>query len=638
MAREFYTLDLETKSLDPAMADHAALEPWRRRQGKAIITSCDVYRPDGTVTQIVNRNADVFQKGLIKLLEELEGRIIYAHNATFDVAWLIAELQPERCGPIPDVIRKIKWRDSGLLVKWLINGQKAEFTRFSLSLANLVKTFLPNHPDTPSFLEMKAQGFKAGENEAYWLERGTMDVKMTHALVTELLPRVHQSMIIGLLTEFDCIVPIANSWITGFRICKEQLDSNEVYYRELKFSIAKKIGIDPAVFSSPKQLGHYLFNVLGLKPHSTTPSGNAGTSKEDLMWIEYKQRIAGNTQIADIVKLILEAKESATIYSKYVKTTYEALAHTGDGYIYSAPRIFGTYTGRMTYSNSTTSKDYDTDEKTKWKTSIAMHQIPRKAKRVRAMIKPPLGYKVGELDSAGQESRLMAIRSGDPVMLNIFKNDLNFHSMTGASIIGMEYETFEEHRKLEDGEGHYTEARQRGKLTNLACNFRIGGKALSEQAFVKYDVMIDIQTGNHLVKTFCTSYRGVPKYWDDVIYESRVNGYTEAFGGRRFKLTDWKTHRWGTESSAIMVPIQGSGASMKEIAISEMYKNFHDVTFALDLHDASFFYIKEDVIDTRFKEVERHFNSIDYMKYWGFKPPISLPYDGGFGKNFSEIK
>jgi len=638
MAREFFTLDLETKATDPAMSDHAGLEPWRLRQGKAMITSCDVYRPDGSVLQIVNKDPVEFKRQLIAALEELDDQVVYAHNATFDVAWLIAELQPERCGPIPDVIRRIHWRDSGLLTKWLINGQTAEFTHFSLSLANLVKTFLPEHPDTPDFLEMKAQGFKAGENEEYWLARGTADVKMTHALVAKLLPKVPSSMVIGLMTEFDCIVPIANSWITGFRINRKQLDENEVYYREMKDRIAKELGVSPAMFSSPKQLGNYLFNVLGLRPHSKTPSGNPGTSKEDLMWLEYKQRMAGNTEVADILKKILEAKESTTIYSKYVKTTYEALEHTGDGYIYSAPRIFGTYTGRMTYSNSTTSKDFETDTKSKWKTSIAMHQIPRKAKMVRAMLMPPEGYRVGELDAAGQESRLMAIRSGDPVMLNIFKNDLNFHSMTGASIIGMEYDSFEENRKLEDGEGHYTEARQRGKLTNLACNFRIGGKALSEQAFVKYDVMIDIQTGNHLVKTFCTSYRGVPKYWDDVIHESRVKGYTEAFGGRRFKLTDWQSHRWGTESSAIMVPIQGSGASMKEIAISEMYRNFHDVTFALDLHDASFFYIKEDVIEERFKQVESHLNAIDYRKYWNFELPIPLPYDGGFGEDFSSVK
>ena len=635
---DYYTLDFETRAIDTKMSDHAALEPWRRRQGKAEIMSADILRPDGSVLQIVNDDQKLFSYRLKSALEEMKGHVCFAHNATFDVAWAIADLQPDRCGAIPEFIQNIKWRDTGLLVKWLINGQLAEFTRFGLSLANLVKTFLPEHPDCQAFLEMKAQGVRAGENQAYWLERGTMDVKMTYALAMKLMAKVPVSMRTGLITEFDCIVPIANSWITGFRIDRKLLDDNNEFYSKAKTRIASELGVSEAMFSSPKQLGKFLFADMGLTPHSYTPSGNAGTSKGDLMWMEYKLRLAGHDDKANILKKILEAKESTTIFSKYVKTTYEALEHTGDGYIYSSPRIFGTYTGRMTYSNTTTSKDFETDEKTKFKTSIAMHQIPRKAKRVRQMLLPPEGFMVGELDSAGQESRLMAIRSKDQVMLNIFQRGLNFHSMTGASIIGMEYDVFEERRKAEDGEGHYTEARQRGKLTNLACNFRIGGKALSEQAFEKYEVMLDISTGNHLVKTFAKTYRGVPQYWADVIYTSKQAGYTEAFGGRRFKLTDWQTHRWGTESSAIMFPIQGSGASMKEIAISELSKNIPAATFALDLHDASFFYMREDSAKEIFESAESHLNNIDYEKYWGFKSPIPLPYEGGYGYDFSEIK
>ena len=333
--REHFTLDFETRSKDPKMADHAALEPWRRRQGKAEIMSCNILKPDGSVLQIVNDDQELFSYRLRSALAEMKGHVCWAHNATFDVAWAIADLQPNRCGQIPQEIMDIDWRDTGLLTKWLINGQVAETSHFSISLANLVKTFLPEHPDTPAFLEMKAQGVKAGENTAYWLERGTMDVKMTHALAMKLMAKVPVSMRTGLITEFDCIVPIANSWITGFRIDRKLLDDNNEFYSKAKTRIASELGVSEAMFSSPKQLGKFLFADMGLTPHSYTPSGNAGTSKGDLMWMEYKLRLAGHNDKADILRKILEAKESATIYSKYVKTTYEALAHTGDGFIYS---------------------------------------------------------------------------------------------------------------------------------------------------------------------------------------------------------------------------------------------------------------------------------------------------------------
>lgn len=639
MAIQHFCLDLETRAVDPSMSEHAALEPWRRRQGKAEIMSCDIWRPDGTSLQLVNNgDAAAFTEQLRSALREMKGHAVWAHNATFDVAWLIADLQPVRCGTIPQEICDISWRDTGLLTKWLINGQKAESRHFSFSLANLVATFLADHPDTPAFLEMKNQGVKAGENIEYWLERGTLDVKMTHALAMKLAPKIPESMRAGLITEFNCIIPVANSWINGFKIDVKQLEENEVYYSSLKDKVAKEINVKPTVFSSPKQLSTLLFTDMGIKPHSYTPKGAPATSKGDLMWMEYGLRMHGRNDEAKILQGILEAKESATVLSKYVKTTFEALDHTGDGHIYSSPRIFGTYTGRMTYSNTTTSKDFDTGEKFKFKTSIAMHQIPRKAKKVRQMLLPPDGYMIGEADASGQESRLMAIRSGDPTMINIFQNDLNFHSMTGAAIIGMEYDEFEERRGQEDGEGHYTEARQRGKLTNLACNYRISGKALSAQAFEKYGLMLEISTGNHFVKMFSTSYNGIPQYWDDVIMSSRQQGYTEAFGGRRFKLHDWQSKRWGTESSAIMFPIQGAGASMKEIAISELFKKVPEFKFSLDLHDASFGYMDIEHGMEIYKAAEECLNNIDYEKYWGFPSPIPLPYEGGYGLDFSDVK
>jgi len=635
--KNYYTLDLETAATVPSMIDHAGLEPWRLRQGKAKITSIAVCAPDNQTMQIVNDDTDWEYKVRL-LLKSLNGQIVYAHNAVFDVAWLIAQLQPDRCGDIPEEVRNIQWRCSQLLSKWVCNGQIAEDSRFSYALANLVSTFLKSDPDTPEFAKMKSMGFKAGQNEQYWLDRGNMDVIMTSKLVEFMLTKVHQSQIIGLLTEFKCIVPVANSWIMGIRIDQQALSKLQPKLETQKTEFAKKLDLDAGIFTSPKRLGNLLFNEWGLPIQSRTPTGAPGCSKEDLMWLQYNLLKGEYTEAAQKVGYILEAKVISTILSKYVKTTHEALAHTTDGYIYGAPRIFGTYTGRWTYSNTTKSKDFETDTSTKFKTGIALHQMPRKAKDIREMLMPPEGYSIGELDASGQESRLMALRSGDETMLKIFKDDLNFHSMTGSSIIGEDYHEFEEKRDKEDGAGYYTEQRQLGKLTNLSCNYRIGGKSLSEKAFVNYDTFMTIETGNFLVNTFKRTYPGVPVYWEDVVWDAKKVGYVEVFGGRRFKLSKWSTDRWMTESSAINVPIQGAGASMKEIAVAELTEKVPEFKFSLDLHDASFGYIKTEKNEELFMAAQECLNSIDYEKYWGFKPSIPLPYEGGYGNNFGDVK
>lgn len=634
--RNFFTLDIETSGTKDSVMEHAGLEPWRLRQGLGKITSIAVCKPDNSVIQIENNGSDWIDK-VKNILSELKGKTVYAHNATFDVAWLIAQLQYDRTGSIPSLIRDINWRDSQLLCKWLCNGQLAEDNNFSYSLANLVRTFLPNDPDTSAFLEMKDRKVLAGVNNEYWLERGSLDVIMTAKLVDFLISKVPEEQRTGLLTEFNCIVPVANSWIMGIRIDTKKLDLLQPKLTNKKTELAKLLNLSEDIFTSSKKLGHLLFTEWGLPIQSKTPTGAPGCSKEDLMWLQYNLLKSGDTEYAEKVKLILEAKSLATLMSKYVKTTYEALSHTGDGHIYGAPRIFGTYTGRFTYSNSTRSKDFD-DKTSKFKTGIALHQIPRKAKDIREMLLAPEGMSIYEADASGQESRLMALRSGDETMLKVFKDDLNFHSMTGASIIGMDYHEFESNRAEEDDSGYYTEQRQLGKLTNLSCNYRIGGKSLSEKAFVNYDTFMTVDTGNFLVNTFKRTYPGVQNYWDEVVWESKAKGFVEVFGGRRYKLSNWTSNRWETESSAINVPIQGAGASMKEIAIVEMYSKNPDCNFALDLHDANFVYVKNDEIEEKAKELDYTLNNIDYSKYWGFKPSIKLPYESKFGQSFADVK
>lgn len=638
-----FALDLETESLDPRMRLHAGLEPWRLRQGKARISSIAMCRPDTSVRQIINpymesSNSEWIDM-LCDLLEELQGQRVYCHNAVFDTAWMLIQLQKHRMSPIHKLMRGIQWRDTSLICKWLINGQPAEAMRFNYTLVNLAQTFLPDHPLTKEFVEMKNAKVSPGDNPEYWIRRGHMDALITQALAEFFQAKMtDQQMRVGYTTECQIILPVANSWITGIRVDQEQLARNDKHFQDIRTNHSKALGIDPSVLTSTTRLPQYLYGQLQFPVTARTPKGAPSCAGDTIKWLHYKMLQEQDDRAAKL-KLIMDAREACTIHSKYVKSMYEALEHTGDGYLYPIPRIFGTYTGRFTYKNTTTSKDYDNDEKqSSFKCSIAAHQIPRKDKMIRSSLCAPPGYKIYEADASGQESRLMALRANDPTMLNVFATGRDLHAMTGSSIIGMEYDEFYAKYKLEGNDGGYfTEQRQLGKLTNLSCNYRIGGKALADKAYIDYDTFMEISTGVFLVRTFSRTYEAIPVYWDDVVWEAKQKGYTEAFGGRRYKLTEWSRFRWTTESSAINVPIQGAGGSMKEIAIKETFDKVPDAIFCLDLHDASFFFIKDDA-DHLIKELDDTLNRIDYEKYWGFKPCIPLPYESKCGKTFAEVK
>jgi len=642
-----YVLDIETGALDKSMSEHAALEPWRVRQGNAQIDSVAVIDPDGKLTQIINTGQDSWCEELRNLLKSLQYKNVWAHYAIFDTAWMIATLQPEKTGRVPKEISDITWFDSALLTRWLTNGQKADAIRFSNSLKNVCKTFLRpigvaqaigerldenvkiDVDELDDFLGLKEQKVVAGQDDAYWQRRGLLDVIFTQLLVRYLKPKLPGSQINGFINENACTLPVANSWLIGLRIDEEQLGIIDKEYNSEIDTICEEIGIRRAVLTSPKQMSKLLFEDRGMHITDRTKTGAPSTGKDTLMFLAYRLREESKEEDAAFLERIMRAKTLATLISKYVKTTRTALAHTGDGCIYGAPRLFATYTGRMTYSNATLRK---------FKTGIALHQIPRKADGVRKMLLPPKGFVLYEADASGQESRLMAIRSKDLTMIKIFQDGLNFHSMTGASIIGKDYFEFEDGRTNEHGHGYFTEQRQLGKLTNLSCNYRIGGKTLARKAYVSYDTYMSIEMGDFLVNTFSRMYCGIPNYWKEVVALSKSNGYTETMGGRRYKLSDWASHRWATESSAINTPIQGSGADMKELALKAMFELVPEAPFLLDLHDATFNIMPEDRVEELSAECDKVLAEIDYNRHWKMELPIDLPYESAHGLNFSDVK
>lgn len=623
---QIFSLDVETAATSPDW-QYSSLEPWRVRQDKSFITAISVCDSEGDTDTLLRSNYDSkesYIEAIISMLTNLEGQIVYCHNAVFDVAFLIASIQPARCGLIPKCIRKIRWRDSMLLTKWVINGQRAEAINFSYSLVNLAQNFLDTHERLAEFVEMKSKPFDPNDQQ-YWNERNVLDVIMTQALAVFMESHLHESQRNGYVTEMRNIIPVANAWITGIRINKPKLPEVRDKFQLEMNEILAKTGLSGSMITSPKQLGDFLFVQLAIKPKSFTPKGAPRTAADDIKLIAYEANLSGDQKMADTLNGIKRYKELSTLMSKYISGIEKALAHTGDGYIYGAPRIFGTYTGRFTYS----SKTLDT-----YQTSLALHQIPRRDKEIRSLLIAPEGMRLYEADASGQESRLMAIRSGDPLMIKVFNENMDLHAMTGANIVGIEYDDLIKGYK--SGDPRSTEIRQNGKLTNLSCNYRIGGKALSKKAFEDYDVLFSIDTGIFIVNAFARSYAGIPLYWTSAIAFTRNSGYAETFGGRRYKINDWSSKwRWSSESSAIMVPIQGSGASMKNIAISETDEKVPEAVFILDLHDATFYYVPDDSYKAKIDSV---LENIDYEKYWGFKPAIRLPYDSKIGDSWADVK
>lgn len=615
-----HALDLETGSVSGDLSDGYALEPWRARQGKGFITSVAVYG-DRITKQIIRPTRDQ----LIELLEELKGEEVYAHYALFDVAWLIATIEPNRLARLHSAIKGVRWRDTALLAKWCMNGRKADDIRLSYSLLNLINLFKDKmgYPGADEFIRMKQQEDVNDVDNPYWEERGRQDVLWTYRLAKFLWAQLPEACHRGFIIEQRAIPQIANSWLMGMRVDMEALKNAE---NEIEVAIQEgcaDLGLPESVVGSPAQLGQVVFGSWGLEPISRTPTGKPSADADT--WI-----ILAHSTGDPRLRKLLAVRQALTLRSKYIRTAYEALERTGDGYMYGKPNLFGTQSGRLTYSSETTRG---------MKISIAQHQIPRKAKIVRTYLTPPEGGRLFETDAAAQESRIMGIWSGDQGIIEIFNNGTNFHSYTASNIYGVAYDEFQAHYKAE--EAQYIEWRQMGKLTNLSCNFRIGGKSLAKKALTEYDTYMTEIEGRKLVNTFKRTYPGIPDYWRAIIAFAKQHGYSYTLAQRRYKVPiDMlnSSDAWKVEGTVISHPIQGTGGDMFLAAISQV----PDARMQTSLHDGIFWVVDEGPAGKEEAEyIFERMNATPYEQLWNMPNPlpIKLEYEASrIGTSYADVK
>ena len=248
-----------------------------------------------------------------------------------------------------------------------------------------------------------------------------------------------------------------------------------------------------------------------------------------------------------------------------------------------------------------------------------------------------------EFDAAGQEARFMAEFSQDPSMLDIFKNDGDFHSNTGSAISGIPYDEFMARKLAKDPEIVSEHGlRYCGKFVGLSNQYRVGAKKARLVARVQYGLDENIFTIRNWQKAYHRAYPGVKKYWKSAIRLAKEQGYAETLAGRRFAIHSWSgDDRWGSESSAINFPIQGSGADMKELAIAIMHAKHPEFTFHFDLHDGLFYILEsnnEGLAQAAILNARDTLNNLPYKSAWGWDPTISFPWDAAYGTDWGHME
>ena len=311
--------------------------------------------------------------------------------------------------------------------------------------------------------------------------------------------------------------------------------------------------------SSPVQIGHILFEKMGLKGKKTT-TGRYNTGAEVLEQLADEYEIAAK---------ILEWRTYAKLKSTYTTSLLEA--RDSHNRVHTTFSQIVVNTGRLASSNPN------------------LQNIPNRTdigRRIRACFEAQKGYKLVAADYSQMELRLMASVAGVKALKEAFADGVDVHAATAARVFGVAPDKVDR------------EHRTRAKAINFGIIYGISQFGLAKQINVSRDA------AKLYIDSYFTIMPEVRSFMDKTIEFAHRYGYVETPYGRKCSVPDInnQNHRLSSfaERAAINAPIQGGAAdivklAMQRIAAALKERNW-DARLLLQVHDELVIEAKEDIV------------------------------------------
>lgn len=553
----YVAFDFETSGDLPEYA----LQSWRLRHGKAWITSIAwVYRENGITKIGGTLDPDPFLIAAFLQWCIDNSRTLVGWNVQFDIQWLLAL-------GFKGLVDQLRFVDGMLIWRHLEIEPEYETTRISkksYSLKTAVREHLPEYANYESGIDFHSTDPADREKlHAYNIQDTLFTLRITRKLYKMLKPRQKQAMWI----EAQCLGMVAEANVEGLLI-----DTTHAKWlsQTLKDTAAAKLasltpfGVTEATVRSPVKMGKLLYDQWHLPvlkyntskkkvdPTTGQPVRTRSTDKEVLHELAF---------IDPRAKELREYREALNNDTKFATGPLVSQAYCEDmGRVHPQARVFGTYSGRLTYGSK---QGRNKDERP---VGWPIHQSKR-GEDFRSALIAPQGYTILEVDAAGQEFRWMALAANDLTMLNLCQPGEDPHSFMGARIGRKDYKTMVSDVALKVA---YAELlRQLGKVANLSLQYRTSAKKLRVVARVQYDLPMTEGEAYDIHNIYRTTYHRVPDYWEKQIHSTVRRGYVETLAGRRVQVKgNWNgPNGWSMGSTAINYRIQGTGADQKYLAL-----------------------------------------------------------------------
>ena len=312
---------------------------------------------------------------------------------------------------------------------------------------------------------------------------------------------------------------------------------------------------------SPKQLGHILFEKLGLPAQKKTKSGFS-TDAEAL------EAIAGlDPIVSDVLQYRFLTKLDSTFAEGLLKQ------QGPDGRIHTRFMQCVTATGRISSVEPN------------------LQNIPVRTvegREIRKAFVPSEGNVLVGADYSQIELRLLAHISGDQAFIDAFNAGEDIHARTAAEVFHLPLEAVT------------PEMRSAAKAVNFGIVYGISDFGLAK------NLGVSVKTASSYIKRYFERYPDVKAYLENSVAAGKENGYAVTLFGRRRPLPELKSSNYNVrqfgERVAMNMPIQGSAADVIKRAMIDVHRNLAEnglrARLVLQIHD-------ELIVDAPAEEAER---------------------------------
>lgn len=346
----------------------------------------------------------------------------------------------------------------------------------------------------------KTTSYKKIPLEILW-KYGAMDALATFMLWEKFELRLEEEGMTHLFKDILCPARrvMVDAECTGFPVdlihaadlkkrCEKSL---EVLEQKIYEIAGRKFNI-----RSGRELATILFDELGLKSYSMTATGQRSTDKDALAYVA-KQKKSG----AKLAKCLVNYKYVQKMLKTYI-TPAQKWMWNDDGKVHSSFNMVGTVTGRTSNSNPCT------------------HNIP-KDKLIRSMYCASPGNVLIEADLKAAELRVLAMMSGEPVLLDAFARGIDPHDQTYRTMFD----------KSETYKPSQTE-RDLAKRTGFGLVYGISPQGLARTANVS------VEKAENFMKRYFDRLPAVKKFMRQLVRDARKLGYVVSIFGRKRRLPD----------------------------------------------------------------------------------------------------